>query len=66
MTDDMIPPRPWGIQICGDYLRIGSVSPDDPDHVDETVFHIDYDDSTNREIEMARAKFIVDAVNRHR
>jgi hypothetical protein len=61
--DDMIPPTPWGIQISGDHLRIGSVSPEEPDRVDETVFVMDFGEDVNREIELARAQFIVAAVN---
>jgi hypothetical protein len=66
--DDMIPPRPWGIEICGNYLRIGSVAPDQPNRVDETVFWMEYgeDEGVNPAIELARAKFIIEAVNRQR
>jgi hypothetical protein len=44
-----------------------SINPDAPDRVDEIVFRMDYEDGggINREIEMARAKFIVEAVNNY-
>jgi hypothetical protein len=67
--DDFIPPRPWGIEISGNYLLIGSVTPEQPDRVDETVFRMEYGEDehrVNRAVELARAKFIVQAVNRHR
>jgi hypothetical protein len=34
-SDDYIPPLPWGIQVAANKLLIGSVSPDQPETVDE-------------------------------
>jgi hypothetical protein len=64
MTDDIIPPTPWGIQVSEKFLLIGSVSPEEPERVDEIVCRVDYEQGVvNREIELARAQFIVAAVN---
>jgi hypothetical protein len=54
--DDNIPPLPWGIQVAANKLLIGSVSPDQPQTVDEIVFEMDFEDGVvNRHIEYARA-----------
>ena len=63
---DDIPPLPWTIQVGKRQLVIGSANPDLPGEVDEIVFTMNYEDGfVNREIEMARAKFILDAVNNY-
>ncbi len=65
-SDDYIPPLPWGIQVAANKLLIGSLSPDQPETVDEIVFTMDFEDGVvNRDIEYARAKFIVTAVNNY-
>jgi hypothetical protein len=63
---DDIPPLPWTFQVGKRQLVIGSANPDLPGEVDEIVFTMNYEDGfVNREIEMARAKFILDAVNNY-
>jgi hypothetical protein len=68
MSDKNIPPLPWTIEVGDARLLIGSEDTEEPGRVDEIVFSMDYEDGggINREIEMARAKFIVEAVNRLR
>jgi hypothetical protein len=54
------------LQVGKRQLVIGSANPDLPGEVDEIVFTMNYEDGfVNREIEMARAKFILDAVNNY-
>jgi hypothetical protein len=62
MTEEIapIPPRPWTVQQFPNHLRIGSKA--DDGSVDETVFTIDLD-GAHLPSELARAWFIVNAVN---
>ena len=61
MEDWWIPRRPWGLQVRGDRVVIGAV--DQSGEVMEAVCFLEYDDSTQKPLKMARAQFIVDAVN---
>jgi hypothetical protein len=58
-----IPPRPWGIEEHETYLRVGSLAENGT--IDETVFTISLE-GANLLTELARARFIIDAVNKHR
>jgi hypothetical protein len=63
--DDIIPRRPWGIQICETTLLIGSVRADKPDRVDEIVCRLDYEEGVvNRSIELASPSEIIDPLSR--
>ena len=56
-----VPPRPWGIHETEGAIRVGSLAPDGT--IDETVFWIDLD-GAHQPTELARARFIVETVNR--
>ena len=60
---DMIPPTPWGIESHDKFLRVCSL--EDDGSFGEVVFYMNHDDQLgeHQPIEMARAKFIVQAVN---
>ena len=62
-TDDAIPPTPWGIESHDKFLRVCAL--EDDGSFGEVVFYMNHDDQQgeHQPTEMARAKFIVAAVN---